>query len=429
MRVLHVLHTSLPFICGYSIRSDYILRNQREQGFEPFVVTSGQQPERPAAREELDGLTYYRTPPTPEGGPRVPFRREADLMRRLGARVAEAIAEVRPHLVHAHSPMLVGLPALWAARRAGLPLVYEIRDLWENASVDRGKFSTSSPLYRAARAAEGLLLTRANAVVTICESLRAELAPRVAQSGALSVVANGVDTERFAPRPKSAEAARKWGLEGKRVVGYVGTFQPYEGLEVLVRSMKEIAAALPDARLVITGAGGEEPRLRQVAAEQKLGEHVVFTGRLPHDQVFDVYALADVLVYPRLLTRTTMLTTPLKPLEAMAMARAVMVSDVPAMRELVKDGITGAVFRAGDGADLAARAIDLLRDEGRRRALGAAARDYVVAHRRWPVLVEQYQRVYEAALGAPLDLAPARAAADGAARAAARAQAAGGRPS
>ncbi len=425
MRVLHVLHTSLPFICGYSIRSDYILRYQREQGFEPSVVTSGQQPERPAEREEIDGVTYFRTPPAREGGPKVPFGREAGLMRQLARRVEEAIRETRPALVHAHSPMLVGLPALWAAKRAGLPLVYEIRDLWENASVDRGKFTPSSPLYRAARGAEGVLLRHGNAVVTICESLRAELAPRVAQSGALTVVANGVDTERFSPRPKNAELARKWGLEGKRVLGYVGTFQPYEGLEVLIRAMTEISRAMPDARLVITGAGGEEPRLRQVAAEQKLSDHVVFTGRLPHDQVFDVYALADLLVYPRLLTRTTMLTTPLKPLEAMAMARAVMVSDVPAMRELVKEGHTGLVFRAGDQAHLAARALEVLRDDARRKSLGAAAREYVVAERRWPVLVERYQRVYESALGAPLDLAPARGA-DGAARPNARAQAAGG---
>ncbi|MCU0684593.1 MAG: glycosyltransferase family 4 protein [Polyangiaceae bacterium] len=426
MRVLHVLHTSLPFICGYSIRSDYILRYQREQGFEPAaVVTSGQQPPSAAEREEIDGVSYFRTPPAPEGGLKVPFGREAALMRMLAGRVADAIRETRPHLVHAHSPMLVGLPALWAARRAGLPLVYEIRDLWENASVDRGKFSPSSPLYKAARGAEGVVLRNANAVVTICESLRAELAPRVAQSGALSVVANGVDTERFVPRPKNPEFARKYGLEGKRVVGYVGTFQPYEGLEVLVRAMTEITRALPDARLVITGAGGEEPRLRQVAAEQKLGEHVVFTGRLPHDQVFDVYALADLLVYPRLLTRTTALTTPLKPLEAMAMARAVMVSDVPAMRELVKEGHTGMVFRAGDQAHLAARCVELLSDEARRRSLGAAAREFVVAERRWPVLVERYQRIYESALGAPLDLKPPRPA-DGAARPAAQAQASGG---
>lgn len=424
MRVLHVLHTSLPFICGYSIRSDYILRLQREQGFEPAVVTSGQQPERPSEREEIDGFTYFRTPPPREGGPKVPFAREARLMRDLARRVEVAIRETRPRLVHAHSPMLVGLPALWAARRAGLPLVYEIRDLWENASVDRGKFTPSSPLYRGARGAEGVLLKRANAVVTICESLRAELAPRVAQSGALSVVANGVDTERFTPRPKNAELARKWGLEGKKVLGYVGTFQPYEGLAVLIRAMTEITAAVPEARLVITGAGGEEPRLREVAAEQRLGEKVVFTGRLPHDQVFDVYALADLLVYPRLMTRTTMLTTPLKPLEAMSMARAVMVSDVPAMRELVKDGHTGVVFRADDQGDLAARAIELLRDENRRRALGAAAREYVVAQRRWPTLVESYQRIYESALGSPLELKPP-ARADGASRTAAQTQPAG----
>ncbi|HVY62520.1 MAG TPA: glycosyltransferase, partial [Planctomycetota bacterium] len=296
--------------------------------------------------------------------------------------------------------VLVGVPALRVARRAGVPLVYEVRDLWENASVDRGKFGLGGPFYRLARAAESRVLRGADAVVTICGGLRDELAPRVGRPGALHVVPNGVDADLFAARPPAAAVAARWGLAGKRVIAYVGTFQPYEGLDALIRALPAIAARVPAAHLLIAGSGGEERALRALTAALGLEARVTFTGRVPHAEVVDLYALADLLVYPRILTRTTALTTPLKPLEAMAMGRAVLVSDVPAMRELVRPGVTGLAFRAGDVDDLAREATRALEDGALAARLGAAARDWVLAERQWSTLVPGYGAIYEGLLAA-----------------------------
>jgi glycosyltransferase involved in cell wall biosynthesis len=145
------------------------------------------------------------------------------------------------------------------ARSFRIPLVYEVRDLWENASVDRGKFVVDSPMYKIARRLETIVFQRAQAVVTICESLRNEIAPRV--RGQLHVVGNGFDAASFVPRQKKAEILKRWNLEGRRVIGYIGTFQPYEGLEDLVRAMPKILKQLPDAHLMITGAGGVQSEL------------------------------------------------------------------------------------------------------------------------------------------------------------------------
>lgn len=396
MRVLHVLHTSLPFICGYSIRSDYILRFQREQGMEPAAVTSSQHPNGDAPWETVNGLIHWRTPATKAR--LFPGAREWMLTAVLRRKLESAIKEWRPHVIHAHSPMLVGLPALAAARAHGLPLVYEVRDLWENASVDRGKFSEGSALYQVARRLESRVLSRADAVVTICEKLREELAGRAARPERISVVGNGVDTTSFQPTAADPAERRRWGLDGKRVIGYVGTFQPYEGLETLIASLPHILKRQPSAHLLITGSGGEEERLRARVRAQTLDQHVTFTGRLPHDQVRSVYALADLLVYPRLLTRTTALTTPLKPLEAMAMGKPVIVSDVPAMHELVKRGETGLIFRSGDEEDLAARCLEVLGSERHGAYLGDNARRWVLAERQWPALVARYGQVYASVL-------------------------------
>jgi glycosyltransferase involved in cell wall biosynthesis len=245
---------------------------------------------------------------------------------------------------------------------------------------------------------ETRLLQRADQVVTICEALRAELAPRSGDPEKVTVVANGVDSSRFQPAEESPEARARWGLKGKTVLAYLGTFQPYEGLEVLLRAMPRLVEQAAGAHLVIAGSGGVEADLHALAKELKLDSCVTFTGRLPHSEVDQVYRIASLLVYPRILTRVTALTTPLKPLEAMAMARPVAVSDVGAMLELVRPGETGVVFKAGDAEDLADRCAAILKDPDQAKALGLAARTYVEQERSWPDLVAQYGEIYRQAL-------------------------------
>jgi PEP-CTERM/exosortase A-associated glycosyltransferase len=400
VRVLHVLHNSLPLLCGYSIRSGAIVSHQRNQGLEPMVVTSARQPDTVDGRvDHIDGTPHFRTGAASE--PSLPILRERAVMRRLQHRIEQVIGETRPHLVHAHSPVLVGLPALLAARNHGLPFVYEIRDLWENASVDRGKFGHNSPLYRLARGLETYVLRRADAVVTICDALKADIVARVSDPGRVFVVGNGVDTGVFDPSTVQGldNVRGQWGLEGKQVIAYVGTFQPYEGLDLLIRALPGILVRAANTQLLIVGGSAGESKavetsLQATVSRLNLGSHVTFTGRVPHALVKSAYALADIVVCPRLLTRTTELTTPLKPLEAMAMGRALVISDVAGMRELVRDGETGATFPAGDVDALAAVCVRLLEDPVLRRELGQRARSWTLEHREWPTLVARYTDIY-----------------------------------
>ena len=406
MRVLHVLHTSLPVICGYSIRSASILRCQRALGIEVSVVTSPQHPGPAGGVETIEGVLHHRS--RAYRGSSLPFWREWQVMRTLKHEVDGAIGRFKPDVVHAHSPVLVGLPALWASRRRGLPLVYEVRDLWENASVDRGKFREKSLQYRIAQSVETHLLRRANAVVTIGEVLRSELGPRVRDESRLFVVPNGVDAAAFEPVPADLERGSD-GAGDNDVILYVGTFQPYEGLDLLIRAVPIVSRSRPGVRLVIVGGSAgaadgagarpqaEETRLKALVTELGIGQQVTFTGRVPHDKVNGYYAGAAVVVYPRVATKTTALTTPLKPLEAMAMGKAVVASDLAAIRELVHDKTTGRLFQAGNVEDLAARCAELLADRSARRALGAEAAAWVRRERDWSVVAPRYLRVYDTA--------------------------------
>jgi PEP-CTERM/exosortase A-associated glycosyltransferase len=388
MRILHVLHTSLPYSCGYSLRSDRILQRQLADGCLPGVVTSAQQPE-PNRAELRDGIRYWRTLsgrmlPTP--------LREFQLMKGLAGAIDAATREFQPDVIHAHSPILVGLPAWCVARRHRIPFVYEIRDLWENASVDHGKFAAGSLPYRAARTAETFLLRRADAVVTIGDLLRAELQART--SVPVTVAANGVDLNAFRPLTADAAWLREWNPDGMEIVAYVGSFQPYEGLEILIEAMALLRQARPRAKLLIVGDGPNRKELEDAAKRLNLGPRIHFAGRVPHARVREIYAVASVLVYPRLDTLTTRLTTPLKPLEAMAMQRAVVVSDLPALRELIQDGVTGLLFPAGDAQALAGRLERLLASPQEQQRLVAGASDWVRAHRSWDATLAGYAPLY-----------------------------------
>jgi len=377
---------------GYSIRTSYITKFQRKLGFDPVGVTSAQHPFDDVMEEVIDDVHFMRTRPLT--GKLYPGVRELRLMRALQKNVRAAIKRWQPDIVHAHSPMLVGLPALREARRNGLPMIYEVRDFWENASVDRGKFGYDSPQYKAARGLETILFRRADAVVTICEALRNEIAPRIGKNTQLHIVGNGVDAAKFEPMAEVTEVRERWGLVGKKVVSYLGTFQPYEGLDCLVDAVPKIVARVPNAHCVITGGISKE--LEQQAERLGITEHITFTGRVPHEDVQGLYSVADIMVYPRKSTRTTELTTPLKPLEAMAMAKPVLISNVNAMLELVRDNDTGLIFRAGDSADLADKVVSVMEDEQLGKRLGANARTSIERERNWPSLVAQYAEIYRA---------------------------------
>lgn len=152
-------------------------------------------------------------------------------------------------------------------------------------------------------------------------------------------------------------------------------------------------------KLLLVGGGPQATFLKQLAEERGIADKVIFTGRVPHAEVQRYYDLIDVLVYPRLAIRLTELVTPLKPLEAMAQGRLVVASDVGGHRELIRDGETGVLFRAGDAAALAAGILGLLDCPQRWPKLKTAARRFVESERNWPGSVARYRPVYAAVLG------------------------------
>lgn len=393
VRILHVLDHSLPLHSGYTFRTRAILKAQEAQGWAVAGVTGARQGATAPPKETVEGLTFFRTPSAPGGPSGIREWREIGA---LAARI-EAVARAwKPDLLHAHSPVLNALAADRAAKALGLPLVYEIRAFWEDAAVGNGTGSPASPRYHLTRWLETRAARRADAVAVICEGLRGDLIARGIEADRIVVAPNGVDMDLFGePPPPDLALRRQLGLEDAEVVGFIGSFYDYEGIDDLIAAMPRLVAARPNARLLLVGGGPMEARLRAQAESAIGARRIRFVGRVPHDEVERYYGLIDILAYPRKAMRLTELVTPLKPLEAMAQRRLVAASDVGGHRELIEDGVTGTLFAPGDPKGLADALAGLFADRGDWETRRATARAFVERERNWSFNISRYRPVYQ----------------------------------
>lgn len=400
LRVLHVLDHSAPLHSGYTFRTLAILREQQRLGWQTFALTSPKQGPGTATQETVDGLHFFRTP-SPNG---------ASLLHQMqltSRRLRQVVRATRPHLIHAHSPVLNALPSLWVGRRLGLPVVYEMRASWEDAAVDHGSTAQGSLRYRASRALEHYALAQAAHVTTICHGLCADLVARGIAPQHITVVPNAVDCEAFACCAAPDPALRQsLGLDGALVLGFVGSFYAYEGLHLLLQLAARMRWRHHRLRILLVGGGPQEDALQQQVSAMGLEQVVLFAGRIAHAEVARYYSLMDVLLYPRLPMRLTDLVTPLKPLEAMAMGRLLLASDVGGHRELLGAQHAQQLFRAGDVAAMEQAVEDLLARRAEWPLLRQRARQHVVAERSWAASVARYRAVYQAVLAPSVHTGP-----------------------
>jgi PEP-CTERM/exosortase A-associated glycosyltransferase len=408
MKILHVFDHTLPLHSGYTFRSAAILRQQRKLGWETVHLSGPKQLNCDVPEEDADGLHFYRTPKPNGWWTRLPGADPFAVMAAIEKRLYALAQSQQPDILHAHSPVLNAIPAIRVGRKLGIPVVYEIRAFWEDAAVDHGSTREDSLRYRLTRALETWATRHANAVTVICDGLRRDLILRGISPTKITVIPNAVDVERFetggAP---DLELKMKLGLGNSRVLGFIGSFYAYEGLDCLIAALPTILNQMPDVKVLLVGGGPQDAALKRQVMALDLKDRVIFTGRVPHDEVNRYYDLIDVLVYARHPMRLTDLVTPLKPLEAMAQGRLMVASDVGGHKELIQDGKTGVLFRAGQAGDLASKVVALLKYEQGWDSMKRNGRWFVETERNWAASVARYRSVYgnllrsdmEAALG------------------------------
>lgn len=399
-RVLYIAASALPFhVAGYTVRTQALVRALLESGIDVSVAL---RPGYPADRgvtdfaesHSVDGVTYLTLP-----GPHLRRTGLDDYTEAAATAIASAASRLRPELIHAASNHVNALPALLAARRLGLPFVYEVRGQWELTAATRNPGWESTERYELERDLETLVARNADQVLALTEHLARDLDSRGVARERLSVVPNAVNPEQFGPRKKDPELMLRFGLNSSNfTIIYAGSVLHYEGLDDLVVAVSKLNAQGVDTTLVVAGEGEALDGLRQLTRQLALERHVKLVGRLAPTEIPALWSVADAAAFPRKPFRVCELVSPLKPLEPMAMGIPVVVSDVAALREMVVDGQTGLVHRAGDAAALASRLLELARDPQRRQLLGRAARDHVLRERTWDAVAERVRSAYQRAV-------------------------------
>lgn len=400
-RVLCLLAFSLPYTSnGYATRSHGLLSAVARRGWDVIPCT------RPGYPGDSDPAFAGKDLPPSDvvGGLRYgrllqSSRRQLGQFPYIGAaadEIGRLLLQARPQLVHAASNYMTALPACLAAREAGVPFVYEVRGFWDVTRISSDPAFEHSTECRYLRLFERELLQKADAIITLTLSMKSELVRRGADDSRIVVAPNAVDTDALKPALPDDSLARELGLApGIPVIGYAGSFVDYEGLDDLVDAFAQLRAGGTPAQLLLVGDGLAQPSVKERIAAHGLQSHVKLTGRVPHADIPRYYALMDVCPFPRKPWPVCELVSPLKPFEAMALGKAVVVSSVAATAESIEEGVNGHVFAKGDVADLAASLKRLIDQPQAAHALGRSARDWVCAHRGWQhsaLAVEQAYR-------------------------------------
>jgi len=403
-RVLYFLHNSLPIDSGgYATRTHGLLRGVAENGYRISGVTRLGYPhdrgvkytEREFADIDLvNGIGYMRNQSKTYGMGRQPIVEY--LQKNLHANMA-IVRRERPAILHGASNYINGITATFLAKKFGLKSVYEVRGLWEltRASREDGYIETDAFQQYARMEAEAC--NNADHVFALTDALKNIMIERGVCGDKISILPNGVDTAQFTPLDRNHDLAKRLGFsEEHTIIGYIGSIVDYEGIDDLVRAFGLlITKGMTKTRLLIVGDGAVWEDIKTLAHELNLDKYIVFTGRVPHDEVPDYYSLVDITPFPRKPLPVTEAVSPLKPFEAHAMEKCVIASNVAALDEIVIEGVTGLKFQKGSTEDLAAKLELVIRNKDLREKLSRQGRNWVLENRDWRVISKKITDIYD----------------------------------
>jgi glycosyltransferase involved in cell wall biosynthesis len=408
--LLYLIHMRDPFeINGYVARSHLMLAAMRDSGAVPIAVTRLGFPRElsrhrnaiVAAEEVIDGVQTLSIA-DPENG--LVGRSLHSYIESYADRVVDIALKYRPAAIHAASNYLNGLAAICAARRLGIPSVYEVRGLWEITRASASPQYSQSAHYTLQRRLENEVVTNADQVVVISEPLRKYVVQQGAKQECVTVVGNGVDTDRFRLANKDRGVLTKYDiLDGDVVIGFVGSVVWYEGLDYVLRALKLLHdEGLRSFKFMLVGKGPELSALERLATELRISAYCVFVGAVGRSEVDAFYSAIDIVALPRRSVPVTELVPPLKQFEAMASGKAIIVSSVAALAESVVHGHTGLVVEHDNIEALASAIKQLAGNPSMRRDLGLNARAWVKEERSIGTLADRLRHIYRS-LGVPLN--------------------------
>lgn len=396
--IRYYIHCSLPHHSnGYATRSHSVLTTLKEHGLDVIGATRPGYPwdvrfdKKPKDQTGyfIDDIKYEHLPGLIQRDMTI-----SDYINKASQLIESDIKKNGAKIIHACSNYLNAFPALIAARRLGLPFVYEVRGFWEITEASRKLGWLDSDKFAIDKKMESLLIENSDAVITLTESMKNEIVNRGAVQEKIFVAPNAVSIDKFNPTEKDISLQDKIGLNDNITIGYVGSIVDYEGLDDLISASYQLLNAGYKFNVLIVGDGAALNNLKYQVRNLGIEKHVFFTGRVPHDDIVKYYSLIDIAPFPRKALEVCELVSPLKPFEAMALRKCVIASDVKAIKEFITDGENGFLFKKNDINSLRDTLAKLIDNPALRNSVMAKSRVWVSSNRTWIKSGEIFSQVY-----------------------------------
>jgi glycosyltransferase involved in cell wall biosynthesis len=274
-----------------------------------------------------------------------------------------------------------------------VPYVIEKNGLMEDEFRSRG---FSEIVIKILRLAEEINFRLSDKIVCVTEGIKREIVRRYkVNEGKLMVIPNGANIELFRPLDKR-ECRRKLGLEENAFyVGFVGSFAPWQGLEILIEAAKRVKEqGYAQIKHILVGDGEQEPLLRQKVREYKLEQEIKFTGRVTYEQVVYYINACDIAIAPFTKERNSIIgVSPLKVYEYLACGRPVIASRLDGIKEVIEEGKCGYLFEPGDAEELAKRIIQSYQERDALQEMGLRGRRLVENKYSWRMTAKRIVKV------------------------------------
>jgi len=343
---------------------------------------------KPYVRELRDGITVHRTWLYAASGGGA--RRMLNYASFTASCVAGLLRVRRPDYLFVESPPLfLSVPAWLMAHRWGVPVIFNVADLWPD-SVRQMGILRDGLLLRSAEKLEAWTYRAATFVNAVTEGMAATLIrDKQVPPEKVLFLPNGADTTMFRPMPPDAALAAALGVTGKRVILYAGTVGYAQGLDVALEAMEQIRESDPGVMLLIVGGGSDKPRLQELAAAKRL-PNVKFLDPVDLPMVNRLYSLAcaglatlrDLPLFDG--------ARPSKILPAMAAGKPVLYSGRGEGARLVTEASAGLVTPPENAAALAGAIRRVTQDAASAADWAACGRRYVEEHLSWEAVVARW---------------------------------------
>lgn len=311
---------------------------------------------------------------------------------KLARKAKKIFQKNKPDLIYQRYS-LNNFTGILLSREFSIPLVLEYNGSFVWMS---GKWGQTLRFLKIAKIIEKANLLLSDLIIVVSKPMKEELVAFGVPESKIIINPNGVDTAKYNPNISSIPISKKYSLKNKIVIGFIGTFGEWHGVEIMARSIKYVVKKYPNARFLFIGDGTKMNDVLEIIKNDKMEDYAIFTGTVEQKYSANYLAACDIVVSPTVPNPdgSTFFGSPTKIFEYMAMQKGIIASALGQVSEIIKNKHNGILVKPGDQDDFNKGLMKLIEDEKLRKRLGEQARKDVLNYT-WQKNIERVIKSFD----------------------------------